>query len=653
MKNLVSKKDDLFNNFLGIYFIAVLMLWIKTYITQITQFELGVEGALQQFLLLLNPLGSAMLFLGFSFLFKGKRKYSSLVIVYTLMSILLYANIVYYRFFSDFITLPTIFQTQNFGDLGGSVLSLLKPYDILFFVDVLVMFYLRFSRKIQKETERVGYKKATAIIALALAVSIVNLGLAETSRPQLLTRGFDRNYIVKYLGMYNYTIYDSVETMKASSQRALADSSDTTEVINYTKSNYAKPNADYFGAAKGMNVIYLHLESFQNFLINYKLNGEEVTPFLNSLTKDKNTMYFDNFFHQTGQGKTSDAEFMLENSLFGLPQGSAYITKAQNTYQAAPSILKDHGYTSAVFHGNNGSFWNRNVIYKSFGYEHFFDASFYNTGSSGDMAEYGLLDKPFFEQSQSLLSSLPQPFYTKLITVGNHYPYKMSQDLVTIDKANTGDASVDNYFQTARYADEAIKQVFNQLKESGLYDNSMIVLYGDHYGISDNHNRAMEQVIGKEITPYESANLQRVPLFIHVPGMQGGTNHTYGGQIDLLPTLLHLLGIDTQNFIQFGSDLLSEEHDEIVPFRNGDFVSPTIYSINEKFYDNKTGLPLDDSQLDFAKSMKNEVDHKLKLSDQVVNGDLLRFYTPTGYTPVDPSKYNYSKDTKNTTVESN
>ncbi|MEA0555165.1 LTA synthase family protein [Lysinibacillus irui] len=653
MKNLVSKKDDLFNNFLGIYFIAVLMLWIKTYITQITQFELGVEGALQQFLLLLNPLGSAMLFLGFSFLFKGKRKYSSLVIVYTLMSILLYANIVYYRFFSDFITLPTIFQTQNFGDLGGSVLSLLKPYDILFFVDVLVMFYLRFSRKIQKETERVGYKKATAIIALALAVSIVNLGLAETSRPQLLTRGFDRNYIVKYLGMYNYTIYDSVETMKASSQRALADSSDTTEVINYTKSNYAKPNADYFGAAKGMNVIYLHLESFQNFLINYKLNGEEVTPFLNSLTKDKNTMYFDNFFHQTGQGKTSDAEFMLENSLFGLPQGSAYITKAQNTYQAAPSILKDHGYTSAVFHGNNGSFWNRNVIYKSFGYEHFFDASYYNTGSSGDMAEYGLLDKPFFEQSQSLLSSLPQPFYTKLITVGNHYPYKMSQDLVTIDKANTGDASVDNYFQTARYADEAIKQVFNQLKESGLYDNSMIVLYGDHYGISDNHNRAMEQVIGKEITPYESANLQRVPLFIHVPGMQGGTNHTYGGQIDLLPTLLHLLGIDTQNFIQFGSDLLSEEHDEIVPFRNGDFVSPTIYSINEKFYDNKTGLPLDDSQLDFAKSMKNEVDHKLKLSDQVVNGDLLRFYTPTGYTPVDPSKYNYSKDTKNTTVESN
>lgn len=642
MKKLVSK--DLLNKFLGFYILAVVMLWLKTYITQTAQFNLGVEGALQHFLLLLNPLGSAMLFLGFSFLFRGKKKYTSLVIIYTLMSILLYANVVYYRFFSDFITLPTIFQTQNFGDLGGSILSLLKPYDILFFVDVFAMIFLRFSGKIQKQTTAMGYKKAFAIIAFALAISIVNLGLAETSRPQLLSRGFDRNYIVKYLGMYNYTIYDTVETMKASSERALADSSDITEVINYTKSNYANPNPKYFGAAKGMNVIYLHLESFQNFLIDYQLNGQEVTPFLNSLAKDKNTLYFDNFFHQTGQGKTSDAEFMLENSLFGLPQGSAYITKAQNTYQAAPSILKDYGYTSAVFHGNNGSFWNRNVIYKSFGFDKFYDASYYDTGSTDNMAEYGLLDKPFFEQSQSFLNSLPQPFYTKLITVGNHYPYKMNQDLVTIDKATTGDASVDNYFQTARYADEAIEQMFNQLKESGLYDNSMIVLYGDHYGISDNHNKAMAQVMGKEITPYESANLQRVPLFIHVPGMQGETNHTYGGQTDLLPTLLHLLGIDTQNYVQFGSDLLSEEHNEIVPFRNGDFVSPSIYSIDEKYYDSKTGLPLDDSQLEAAQAMKKEVDLKLGLSDKVVNGDLLRFYTPTGFTPVDPSKYNYNKD---------
>ncbi|MFJ7973461.1 LTA synthase family protein [Psychrobacillus sp. NPDC096389] len=645
MVSLNIKKGAFLNKFFGFYLFAVFMLWIKTYITQVTQFNLGVEGSLQQFLLLINPLGSAMLFLGFSFIFKGPRKYTSLIVIYTLMSILLYANAVYYRFFSDYITLPTISQTQNFGDLGGSIISLLKPYDVLFFVDVLLLIYLSLSKKIQKDNSRVKYKKAIPVIAFALAISALNLGLANADRPQLLTRGFDRNYIVKYLGMYNYTIYDATETIKASSKRALADSDDITEVINFTKSNYAEPNKEYFGAAKDMNVIYIHLESFQNFLMNYKLNGEEVTPFLNSLIKDPNTLYFDNFFHQTAQGKTSDAEFMLENSLFGLPQGSAYITKGQNTYQAAPAILKENGYASAVFHGNSGSFWNRNEIYKAFGYDHFFDANYYDTSSPEDMAEYGLLDKPFFEQSVDLMKTLPQPFYSKFITVANHYPYKMNQDLTTISKADTGDASVDNYFQTARYADEAIEQFMDELKQSGLYDNSMLVFYGDHYGISENHNKAMEKIIGKEITPYESANLQRVPLIIHVPGMQGGVNHTYGGQIDLLPTLLHLLGVNSQNYVQFGSDILSKEHNEVVAFRNDDYVSPTIYSIDDKFYDATTGLPIDDAnQLEKANEYKQEVDNKLQISDRVVNGDLLRFYTPTGFTKVDPSQYNYNKD---------
>lgn len=641
-----NKKASFLNKFFGIYLIAVFMLWIKTYIIQVTQFNLGVEGFLQQFLLFLNPLGSAVLFLGFSFIFKGRRKNVSLIVIYSLMSFLLYSNAVYYRFFSDFITLPTITQTQNFGDLGGSVISLLKPYDILFFIDVFLLIYLCLSKKIQKDNNRIGYRKALAGIAFVIGISALNLGLANIDRPQLLTRSFDRNYIVKYLGMYNYTIYDATETIKASSQRVLADSDDMTEVINYTKSNYAEPNPEYFGAAKKMNVIYIHLESFQNFLIDYKLNGEEVTPFLNSLTKDPNSLHFDNFYHQTAQGKTSDAEFMLENSLFGLPQGSAYITKGQNTYQAAPAILKENGYTSAVFHGNNGSFWNRNEIYKSFGYDHFFDANYYDTSSEEDMAEYGLLDKPFFDQSLGLLQTLPQPFYTKLITVGNHYPYKMNQDLTTIGKADTGDASVDDYFQTARYADEAIGQFIGELKKSGLYDNSMLVFYGDHYGISENHNKAMEQIIGKEITPYESANLQRVPLIIHVPGMQGGVNHTYGGQIDLLPTLMHLLGIDSQNYVQFGTDLLSKEHNDVVAFRNDDYVSPTIYSIAGKLYDATTGQPLDDDQLEKANEYKKAVDYKLQLSDKVVNGDLLRFYTPAAFTKVDPSQYNYNKEIK-------
>ncbi|MTD31976.1 LTA synthase family protein [Planomicrobium sp. YIM 101495] len=629
------------NKFIPLLALAVVMLWLKTYYIQKTQFKLDVEGSLQEFLLFINPLGSAILILSISLLFKKKRKYYALLAIYFAASFMTYANAVYYRFFSDFITLPTLFQTQNFGDLGGSVLTLIQPTDFLFFADVLLIGVIVFSKRFEKSTHTFKKRAVVPVMTAALAISFFNLALAEGDRSDLLTRGFDRTYIVKYLGLYNYAVYDAVETVKSSSQRVLADSDSVTEILNYTKSNYASPNEQYFGAAEGMNVIYLHLESIQTFLMDYELNGEEVTPFLNSLTRDPETLYFDRFYHQTAQGKTSDAEFMLENSLFGLPKGSAFITKGQNTYQAAPAILKDKGYTSAVFHGNNATFWNRSEIYKAFGYDYFFDIDSYKADSPNDMAEYGVMDKPFLEQSEVLLESLPEPFYTKFITVTHHFPYKIAPELTTIDKATTGDASVDNYFQTARYADEAIEQFFTYLEESGLADNTMVVMYGDHYGISDNHNRAMSELLGKEITPVENTKLQRVPLFIHAPGLKGGVDHTYGAQIDLLPTVLHLLGEDTQKYVQFGTDLLSPEHEELVVLRNGEIASPEVYSIGDVFYDPETGEPIDDSKLELAEKLKEIGNYELELSDQVVNGDLLRFYTPTGFEEVDPSDYNY------------
>ncbi|WP_342430741.1 LTA synthase family protein [Neobacillus sp. FSL H8-0543] len=650
MNNSLQKGQGIFNKYIGFFFLAVFFLWMKTYIAQITQFNLGIENSIQKLLLFINPLGSSLLFLGFAFFFKGRKKYIWLIVFDFLLSFLLYANVLYYRFFNDFITLPTLTQTQNFGDVSGSVSSLLKPYDFLFFIDILLLIAILASRKVKMEVKDINRRKVAAIFLLSLAISCGNLGLAEADRPELLTRGFDRHYIVKYLGMYNYTIYDAVKSTQASAQRVMADSDDITEVINYTKSNYAEPNPAYFGAGKGMNVIYLHLESMQEFLIDYKLHGEEVTPFLNSLTKEGSTLYFDNFFHQTAQGKTADAEFILENSLYGLPQGSAFTTKGLNTYQAAPAILESHGYTSAVFHGNSGSFWNRNEIYKSFGYNKFFDENYYEMNPE-NLAEYGLMDKPFFEESIPLLESLPQPFYAKFMTVTHHYPYPLDEDKATIAPHTTGDKSVDTYFQTARYADEALEQFFNYLKESGLYDNSIIIMYGDHYGISKNHNAAMEKVLGKKITSFDSNGLQRVPLFIRVPGIEGGVNHEYSGQIDILPTLLHLQGIDTKDYVQFGTDILSEQHDDLVPFRNGEFVSSKFTYANGKFYDSTTGLAVEEDQLEEAKEYQKIVEHKLQLSDKVVNGDLLRFYTPENFNPVDKSKLNYTNSQDEESVE--
>ncbi|MGX1193581.1 LTA synthase family protein [Metabacillus sp. SLBN-84] len=626
------------NKHLGFFIFAVVLLWIKTYAAYQTEFSLGIDNAIQQFLLFVNPISSAVLFLGLALFAKGKKAFIWIIIIDFLMSFLLYANLVYYRFFNDFITVPTLTQTKNAGDLGQSLGALVKPYDVLYFLDVVILMVLVFGKFVKPENVRMKGKRVATVIVSAFVLFGANLALAEMDRPQLLTRTFDRNYLVKYLGMYNYTIYDAIQSSKSSAQRALADSNDVTEVLNYTKATQAKPNPEYFGKAEGMNVIYISLESLQTFAIDYKINGEEVTPFLNSLTKDKNTLYFDNFFHQTGQGKTSDAEFMVENSLYPLPQGAVFTTKAENTYQAAPAIMDQKGYSTGVFHGNYKSFWNRDVMYKSLGYEQFFDAEYYSMKEE-DVVNYGLKDKPFFEESIPLLKSMEQPFYTKFISLTNHFPYPIEEDEATIDPHTTGDGSVDRYFQTARYMDESLQQFFEDLKKSGMYDNTMIVMYGDHYGISENHNKAMSQVMGKEINGFEHAQLQRVPLFIHAPGLKGGQQHQFGGTVDIRPTVLNLLGVDTKDYIQMGTDLMSKDHQQVVPFRNGDFVTPEFTSVDGKFYDTKTGDLVKENEE--IKQTEEMVDKKLTISDKIVYGDLLRFHTPEGFKKVDPNQYRY------------
>lgn len=610
----------------SIFFTAVVLLWLKSYIVYKIEFDfMPVENGMQEFILFLNPISSALFFFGFVLFFSGKAQKRAMLMISFLASAVLYVNVVYARSFNDFITVPVLFQTKNFGDLGGSALSLMELYDVLYFADFIILaFLIKFSHY---EATKAKKRSLTAVFSLAVLVFTINVGLANTERPQLLTRTFDREKLVKFLGTYNYHIYDAVLHMKSNAQKALADSSDLVEIQNYVKANHTEPNEKFFGKAKGKNVIVVSMESLQNFVINKKINGKEVTPFLNSLIGD--SFYFNNFYHQTGQGKTSDAEFLLANSLYPLPRGAVFTTNSQNEYNSLPERLGNNGYYSAVFHGNNASFWNRDIMYKTLGIDRFYSYPAYNVTPENSV-NYGIHDIAFFDQSMKYLKDLPEPFYSKFITLTHHFPFYMENqnDELIVPKdqlfpaAKTNDGTVNRYFQTAHYMDQALKHFFQNLKESGMYKDSIIVMYGDHYGISENHNKAMEKIIDKEITPYETVQLQKVPLFIHVPGMDGKTISSVSGQIDLKPTLLHLLGIKTKDQINFGSDLFSNERPTFTVLRDGSFITENYVSTEGKCYAKPDGQVVEDAKCEpYSEKAKKE----LSYSDKVVYGDLLRF----------------------------
>lgn len=244
----------------------------------------------------------------------------------------------------------------------------------------------------------------------------------------------------------------------------MADGSELVEVDNYVQANQAAVNPEMFGKYKGRNVILVSLESLQSFVINNEMNGEVVTPFLNSLTNDKDTYYFNDFYHQTGLGKTSDSEFIVENSLFGLGRGAVFFTHGGNTYNTMSEKLGENGYFTNVMHSNNSSFWNRNEIYESFNIDKFYDIESYEVTDENSV-NWGLKDIPYFEQSVDLMKEMDQPFYSKMITLTNHYPFTLEEEDIMIPEYNSNSGTLNRYFQTVRYLDESIKPSLISLKK--------------------------------------------------------------------------------------------------------------------------------------------------------------------------------------------
>lgn len=649
---------------LGFVLTLLLLYWFKTMWAYSVDFNLDIQGPYQIFLAVINPLPISLLFIGLALYIKRTKLFYSLAFgIYLLLFIWLISNSIYYREFTDFVTVNTMLASSKVSaGLGAAALELFRPWDVIYILDFPILAFFFFKKWIRMDNRPFNKRASFAVTSLSAMLFSANLFLAEIDRPELLTRGFSNYYVVRALGLPAFLGYSANQTYAANKERSKASEADLKPVEEYIQQHYAKPNPEYFGMAKGRNVIYIHLESFQQFLIDYKLKVDdkeyEVTPFLNSLYHSKETFAFSNVFNQVKAGKTSDAETMIETGLFGLNQGSFMVNYGgTNTQQAAPFILSKNGYnSSAVFHGNAGSFWNRNTAYKQWGYNYFFDASYFTKQNSSNSFQYGLNDKYMLKDSIKYLERLQQPFYTKFITVSNHYPYttSLSGDDLGFPLAKTQDETINSYFATANYLDSSIKAFFDYLKESGLYKNSIIVLYGDHYGISNSRNPALAPLLGKNSetwSSYDNAMLQRVPYMVVVPGMdKGGIIDTYGGEIDMLPTLEHLLGIESNKFLQVGQDMLSPDHDQIVAFRSANyFVTPEYTSYSGRTYYTKTGEEItnpDEKTKEELDKIREAANLQLKISDSIQTGDLLRFFKGNNLGKVNPEDYSYTNSFK-------
>ncbi|MCY7784267.1 MULTISPECIES: LTA synthase family protein [unclassified Bacillus (in: firmicutes)] len=602
---------------------SIVFMWIKTYVIYKLGFDLQINTLLEELILLINPLSFILPLFGIGLLLKENKQRVFLLVANLVLTVILISNTIFYGFYIDFITIPVLFQASNMSDMGSSVKELFNPLFIALFADL--AFLLLLARKEKRPQIKAAPRTIKRYYAASCGMVLCTLALAEVQQPKLLAHTFDREMLVKSIGLFQFHIYDTISQTVNISAKAFADEDSMTAIKNYTEADYSKPDQRKFGLAKGRNVIFVTLESTQSFVLNKKVNGKEITPYMNDLIKK--SYYFDHFYQQTEQGKTSDSEFIVANSLYPSLSGAVFFTKSDHQFHTMYNSLKQHDYYSAVFHANHKTFWNRDVMYETFGIDRFFDVNDFHV-TPRTSTSWGLKDKEFLEQSAGKLKSLPQPFYSSFITLTNHFPFEIDEKDQLIDEYDSSSDLLNRYVTTVRYEDEALKHFIKRLKDEGLYENSMIVFMGDHYGISEAHNEAMAEFLGKdEITPFDNVQLQRVPFIIHIPGITDQKPETIsdaGGQVDVRPTLMHLLGVNTKGDIQFGNDLLSDDRTPFAVLRNGSFITNDYVYTKNTCYSQKTGEVLEDREA--CLPYKEKANEELSLSDKILNGDLLRFY---------------------------
>lgn len=505
------------------------------------------------------------------------------LVVDTVVSALLAALIVYHAYYGLLPSRGSLAAIGQAAAVGGGIMSLLNPVLLLLFIDVpLIAAWVVRSRR-RGIDPLTGHAPGTAVVPgfrtpyvyqarrvyfVAAAVAVLLVVSVRTTAESSDAR--DTRFIASTRGLGSYiavALWDPQSNDSSLAQALGAQPSAVQRRINKLAHNAdGAPRPGFTsGQASGANVIIVQVEALQAIAVGHKVDGQSVTPNLDALAKD--SWYFPNCVSGAGVGTTADVEFVTNTSLYPPSDVGASLGWSDRELTSMPRVLNAQGYESYTFHTNTAGFWNRSQFYPALGFTRYFDKSYF--GTADKMAFDSASDHVLFEKTLPRLeeaASASKPFYAQIITMSSHFPFKnvpADRRKLHVSAPYKGTITGD-YLTEVNYTDEQIGYFVDELKQSGLWDKSIVVVYGDHFGLPEPTNDA-EAAATRALAghDYNKADRLLVPLIIHLPGQKSGTRvQAPVGQVDLAPTLADAMGVELSGMAHFGRSIL----------RNGDGV---------------------------------------------------------------------------------
>ena len=455
-------------------------------------------------------------------------------------------------------------------------------------------------------------------------------------------QNYSNNSITKVMGVYYFHAFDAVNFVKDNAFRSTSVSdgelSSFNDFFEKRREEAAGRLNPYYGLGKGKNLLFLVVESLQQFVVGLEINGVEVTPNLNRFIEEN--IYFSQCYEQVYYGNTSDAEFILTTSVYPARSGSVFMRYSSNTYESLADILGGEGYYTYTAHANTAAFWNRAAMYSSLGYGKFIDINSYVIDEYKGWGGFALSDSSFFRQTIEMTHSA-QPFFGTLLTLSGHHPYSYFADTDEFDAGEYTGSIIGNYLKAMHYTDVCLGELFEGMKEKGIYDNTVIVLIGDHYAIQRKDAEELQKLIrgtiGRDVDFSNDASWiseQTVPLVFRIPGFGQPERFDFAcGQVDVMPTAAAIMGVTPEFHI--GRDLfLAREGDSNSYRANGYALTRRGYVITDDFIYTGAGGQLFDrvkETISTPDAMENEKIQKimqdLEISDMIIEKDILKRFS--------------------------
>jgi len=602
-----------------------------------------------------------LLFGSIGYLFKPKKQYRYFQTVICIITAICIINAIYYTFYDSYVTVGLIESLGQTKTVTGAVFDKLEPIHFIYIIFPLIFAHIHrrllkhnYFNYIEKiENSRKNFSTTMLVGVIVLCLNIVTLSGTDISR---LVKQWNREYIVERYGIITYQLNDIVQSAQSHLFSYFGyDDAAARFVEYYSNKDNTKNKNKYTGIYEGKNVVFIHMESMMTMFVDLKINGQEVTPNLNKLVRDG--IYFSNFYPQISVGTSSDTEFTLNTSLMPALSGTVFVNYFDRDYVSIEKLLKEKGYYTFSMHANASSMWNRQAMHKSLGYDVFYAKEYFNVTDENTIG-LGLSDHDFYEQLVPYIKTIESEnnkYMGTIITLTNHTPWDGGElygdfDVsATVERVNeeTGltetvidqylsNTRLGNYIRSAHYADLCLGEFINSIYENDIFNNTVLVFYGDHdaklaakeYNYLYNYDLEKGRLLTEEDEGYVNYDYyanelnRKTPLIIWTKDKKRKENVTYYmGMIDVLPTIGNMMGF--VNPYALGHDIFSIKNENIIVFPNGNFLTENVYYNNSKseYKVLKDSAIIDETYIQEGKEYAEEI---LEISNDIIVYDLIK-----------------------------